>query len=158
MNYEKSYKPSLEWEWVSYSGDPIKAKDFIDKYKVGEIYVGTDSQVYGVHIVFTTVIVIHLEGNKGGICIRHTEKIRSKMELRERLTTETMRSIEACWFLSELVPRERIHEVHLDVNKDKRYNSGKYHDELVGMVSGQGFNAKSKPDAWASTCIADAKC
>ena len=77
--------------------------------------------------------------------------------LRQRLLHEATRSLHMAWYLNELIDSENI-EVHVDVNADKKWDSAKYKDEVVGYVSSQGFECKHKPEAWAASWIADGKC
>ena len=46
-------------------------------------------------------------------------------------------------------------EIHIDANAKKEEATGKFSDMLVGFARGAGFRCKIKPDAWASSSIAD---
>jgi len=48
--------------------------------------------------------------------------------------------------------------VSIDCNRDSIHASGKYKETLVGMVMGYGYRAFIKPDAWAASSVADARC
>jgi len=106
---------------------------------------------------------------KGGACIRYVDKRPKipKEALSARLTVEVQRSIELCKLLEmKLFDRsdnkneywKTIVGVTIDCNKDIKHKSARYKDALVGMVVGHGYNAFIKPDAWAASTVADAKC
>jgi predicted RNase H-related nuclease YkuK (DUF458 family) len=94
----------------------------------------------------------------GGTIIIHKDYVSFMDALRQRLLMEAMRSLEVAWYLDKRVSKENIIEVHLDVNRSLKYKSGKYKDELVGLIMGQGFKCLVKPDSFAASIAADRKC
>lgn len=86
------------------------------------------------------------------------EKIYRAPVLREKIYTETTKSLETA---HELVPEIRRlispskydFEIHIDVGP-----LGKTREmirEVVGMVNGNGFTAKTKPESWGASSVAD---
>ena len=71
---------------------------------------------------------------------------------------EAMRSLEVAWYMDSKVPSKNVIEIHLDINSNLRYRSSQYKNELIGLVSSQGFQCLIKPDAWAASGAADRKC
>jgi len=78
--------------------------------------------------------------------------------LREKIYAETLKSLEIA---GELVPVLRTAmnhsnydlEIHIDVGQ-----KGKTREmikEVVGMVTGNGYIARTKPDSWAASSVAD---
>ena len=138
-------------KWKTLSGERVDdiLKWIEDNSTEGqEVHIGTDSLQTGRFTQFVTVVVILKE--RGGGRVAYRREIVPKMEsLRERLTKETWMSVELGIQLNMLPT------VHIDANRDERYASTKYIQELVGMVVGQGFNALWKPEAWAATHAAD---
>lgn len=126
------------------------------------LVIGTDSQEKRANgkteIDFVTAIVIHRKG-RGGRYFWTKERIkRNSILLREKIYTETLKSLEIA---QELVPRLRQAvspakydlEIHIDVG-----SLGPTREmirEVVGMVNGNGFTAKTKPDSWAASTVAD---
>jgi len=156
----RTYKPFAEWGWKRYSGKGrVDVAEFIESHKTDAFFVGTDSQNYTKKssCVFTSVIIAYTM-HKGGAAITHTDKVPFIESLRQRLLTEAMRSLEVAWFLDGKIPDDNFIGVHLDVNSSLDYKSGKYKNELVGLVACQGFNALVKPDAWAASKVADLRC
>ena len=146
-----------ERNWRSYDGDPIDIESFIKTYgRERLIFIGTDSQNYtcGQYTKFSTTIIMYDLGH-GGIWTMATEKFRYIENLRERLLRETWVSVETALYVNNVIPSADIITIHVDVNADMRFKSGKYRDELVGMVAAQGFDVAVKPDAWASSKVAD---
>ena len=173
-----SFDPIEDWVWHEYeSSKTASVIDFIDKYyKNSNWYIGTDSQQYSKpqRCIFTTVLIAHHYDKDsgmgcGGSVIRYIDK-RPKIPLEAlsaRLTVEVQRSIEICKFLeTELLNRsddkndywKNIIGISIDCNKDLKNKSARYKDALVGMVVGYGWNAFVKPDAWASSNVADRSC
>ncbi|MFW5804756.1 MAG: ribonuclease H-like YkuK family protein [bacterium] len=154
------WDPFVKWKWRSYDGKKnIDVCDFIENRKQDLFFIGTDSQNYSKNNIcqFTTVLIAY-RMKKGGAVITHKIKVPYMDSLRQRLVMEAMLSLEVAWYLDQKIPKESIVGIHLDVNRNLKYKSGQYKDELVGMIIGQGFNALTKPDAWAASSVADAKC
>lgn len=125
------------------------------------LVIGTDSQIRGSNgaseIFFVTAVVIHRIG-LGGRYFWAKEKRIQKMVLRDRIYTETLLSLSAA---ETFVPLLRIAvpdslyelEIHIDVGPN-----GATRDmikEVVGMVTGNGFTAKTKPDSYGAYVVAD---
>jgi predicted RNase H-related nuclease YkuK (DUF458 family) len=125
------------------------------------LVIGSDSQakvVAGKHqIDFVTAIVVYRIGN-GARYFWKKDKINKKPILRDKIYTETMKSLETA---QELVPEltkamgevKYDLEIHIDVGQ-----VGKTREmikEVVGMVTGSGYVAKTKPDSWAASSVAD---
>jgi len=126
------------------------------------IVIGTDSQARATdghsEIGFVTAVIAHRVG-KGGRYFWHKETVKSKkVILREKIYHETAISLD---FAFKIVPklREAISaakydfEIHIDVG-----SLGPTRDmikEVVGMVNGNGFKAKTKPDSWGASSVAD---
>lgn len=126
------------------------------KYK---ITIGTDSErINETAADFVTAIVVHRIGNGGRYFWRRIdlEKIHT---LRERIWREVIISLDiAKEFLSCLNnhPEEVPHfdfEIHVDVGEkgDTRYMI----QELVGMIRAHNFEARTKPQSYAASNVAD---
>ena len=127
-----------------------------------KLVIGTDSQVKhenGVQDVdFVSAIVIHRQG-KGGRYFWHRIRDQKIYSLKERIFTETYFSLELA---QKLVPilKEAVFglapyelEIHIDVGE-----VGKTREmikEVVGMVTGNGFVAKTKPESYGASKVAD---
>ena len=153
----ESFSHVAERPWRNYAGDPTPIQSFLSDWQPTHmLFIGTDSQNVSVgrYTKFSTTVILYQLG-RGGRCCLVTEKTRYIENLRERLVQETWLSVETALFVSAIVPPDTGITIHVDVNADPRYKSGRYHDELVGMVVAQGFHAAVKPDAWASSKVAD---
>lgn len=153
---DRRYKPFAEWRWRNYDEDTtVNVDDFLKSHKDDYFLIGTDSQNYGSdnQCVFTTVIIAYKLG-KGGSIILHKDKTVFVDALRQRLLLEAMRSLEAAWYIDSKIDSKNILEIHLDINENPLYKSGKYKDELIGLISAQGYKCIIKPDAYAC-CAAD---
>lgn len=125
------------------------------------LVIGTDSQIRGSNglseIYFVTAVVIHRVG-AGGRYFWVKEKRSQKMFLRDRIYTETLLSLHLASIFIPLI-RKAIPdnfyelEIHIDVGPN-----GATRDmikEVVGMVTGNGFTAKTKPDSYGAYVVAD---
>ena len=166
---QSEYPPFLQWGWKSYDEKRVRGLDeFIERNKDTQFYVGTDSHQDAMKCKFTTVLIGYRLG-KGGDIILHSDRTEIYSSLRQRLLMEAMRSLELAWYLDSKIPSSTFMAIHLDVNDNIIWKSGKYKDELVGMVMAQGFVSgrdkfsKSnrrvywKTDAWAANSVADKK-
>lgn len=136
---------------------------FIDSEpdRLYQVVIGTDSQARHVNshaeVDFVTAIVVHRYGAGARYFWRKNKEVMAPA-LRQKIYTETQLSLETA---SEIVPllRNAISpgkydfEIHIDVGP-----LGPTRDmikEVVGMVQGNGFKAKTKPDSWGASSVAD---
>lgn len=158
-------------EFISPSKGKMTALKVIDELesfvneKPDDFYrlvIGTDSQVKRENgqseIDFVTAIIVHRQG-KGAKYFWKKEKRNGKPPvLRDKIYTETLISLDIA---QEMVPeiRKKISpakydlEIHIDVGP-----LGPTRDmikEVVGMVTGNGFVAKTKPESWGASSVAD---
>ena len=125
------------------------------------VVIGSDSQAKRINshaeIDFVTAIVVHREGRGARYFWKHEKMIKSPA-LRDKIYTETLMSLSCA---QEVVPllREKVSpakydfEIHIDVGP-----LGPTRDmikEVVGMVQGNGYKAKTKPDSWGASSVAD---
>lgn len=141
----------FDWELV---------KQAIEKSSsTSAVYVGTDSKRKGDWISYVTVIVIHLDGNRGGIVFKDIEKEKayqpSKEGVKFRLMTEVYKAAAAGASVKEWVGNRKF-EVHLDINPDSTHYSNVAYTEAKGVIIGYlGIEPKFKPEAFAASSVAD---
>jgi len=120
-----------------------------------KVCVGSDSQVYGKHVDFATVIVF-LREKSGGFMFIHNERQPNYKSLKERLLDEVSMSIEVAYEICDLLDRYNIDlEVHADINTNPQFKSNSSLTEAMGYILSMGFAFKAKPDAFASSVCAD---
>jgi len=126
------------------------------------LIIGSDSHSkkdgQGSFLNLVTAIVIHRQG-KGGRYFWLRKRQKKTHSLREKIYAETAASLNIA---QEILPkvnktlngkRKYELEIHIDVGR-----SGETRDmikEVVGMVSGNGFMAKTKPEAYGASKVAD---
>ncbi|OGM20600.1 hypothetical protein A2955_03195 [Candidatus Woesebacteria bacterium RIFCSPLOWO2_01_FULL_37_19] len=125
------------------------------------LIIGTDSQTRRINgkaeIDFVSAIVIYRKG-RGGRYFWKKEKKFQKPVLRDKIYTETLMSLDLAQKIVPLVrklisPAKYDLEIHIDVG-----SLGPTREmirEVVGMVTGNGFTAKTKPDSWGASSVAD---
>ena len=137
--------------------------DFV-KEDPGSYYrlvIGTDSQTKSVsgkpQIDYVTAVVVHRKG-KGAKYFWKKEKKGKAPVLRDKIYMETLMSLSCAQelvplFRKAITPVKYDFEIHIDVGP-----IGPTRDmikEVVGMVQGNGFTAKTKPEAWGASSVAD---
>jgi uncharacterized protein len=120
-----------------------------------KLIVGTDSQLRE-DVCYVTAIVILKEG-KGGRFFYSREWEPAKLSLKQRIFYETSKSLTVAAKLAEKLSAEGLQDfnvqIHLDVGEQ-----GKTKDvirEVIGMVTGSGFEAVIKPDSYGASKVAD---
>lgn len=125
------------------------------------LVIGTDSQVRKSNgeseVDFVTAIVIHRVGH-GGRYFWHKTREKKTFTLRDRIYTETLLSLS---FAETMVPSLRRAvspakydlEIHIDVGPVGP--TREMIREVVGMVNGSGYTAKTKPESYGAFVVAD---
>ena len=147
-----------------------KIQDFLEEDSNAEygLVIGTDSHektdstksangTRDINVV--TAIVIHRKGF-GGQYFWRRQTVKNIHNLREKIYTETLTSLN---FATVFVPLFRKHlngkepnynlEIHVDVGEHG--DTREMIKDVVGMVTGNGFVAKTKPYAYAASYVAD---
>lgn len=152
----------------------VKQKDMIDHIKSYleedpeaeySIVIGSDSQERGITtksgktINLITAVVIYKKGF-GGRYFWKSKKVININSLRQKVYTETLESLA---FAMDFVPKLQKAlngktpnfnlEIHVDVGE--KGQTREMIKELVGMVTGNGFVAKTKPFSFGASNIAD---
>lgn len=123
-----------------------------DQYK---LIVGTDSHTR-TDTIFVTAVVIHRIG-KGGRYYFHKSRRRAIRSLRQKIFYETSTSLSVAARLTSLLESSGFAdfdvEIHIDVGQQ-----GDTKDlirEIVGMVTGSGYQAAIKPHSFGASKVAD---
>ncbi len=142
-------------------------KDFLEENPESEysLVIGTDShEITGSDlrnrkINLVTAVLIHRRGF-GGKYFWNRKYAGNIHSLREKIYAETMTSL---GFASTFVPllKRKLNgqspnynlEIHIDVGEHG--DSRDMIKEVVGMVTGSGFVAKTKPHAYGASYVAD---
>lgn len=120
------------------------------------LIVGTDSQKARGEVRFVTAVVIHRIG-KGGRFYYQTQYERPMKSLRQRMLYEASLSLGLASRLSERLSQLGVGLDHVEIHLDVGYNgpTSEVIREVVGMITGSGFDAKIKPDSFAASSVAD---
>ena len=141
--------------WVDQNGvhvNEIELKNIIsDENRL--LFIGTDSHSFGSVWLFATVICCYTPGHGGRFFTKRNripkENIRT---LVDRLLHEAHLSIEAAQEIEKLYDRKPA--IHVDVAKRGALSS-KFYTNVTSYVSGMGYEVATKPNAWASSSVAD---
>ena len=126
-----------------------------------QLIIGSDSRTkiegksHGLDLV--TAVVIHRKG-RGGRYFWSKTRVINVFSLKEKLYHETISSLETAHKLMGILKEDlngqfEALEIHIDVGE--KGPSREMIKELVGMVNGNGFKAKTKPGAYAASTVAD---
>lgn len=120
------------------------------------LIIGSDSQAKEHEIAFVTAVVIHRVG-KGARYFYQRRTQRPMASLRQKIFYETSLSLALAGRLAERLSENgyaRLNvEIHLDIGQSGDTRS--LIREIVGMVTGSGFDAKIKPDSYGASKVAD---
>lgn len=125
------------------------------------VVIGSDSQTKHVRGVgetdFVTALIVHRTGS-GARYFWKKVKMQKVPVLRDKIYTETSMSLATA---EEIVPllRQAVSpakydlEIHIDVGSIGP--TREMIKEVVGMVQGNGYKAKTKPESWGASTVAD---
>lgn len=119
------------------------------------LVLGTDSQVRS-ETCFVTAVIVHRVG-KGARYYYRKEMQRKIKSLRQKIFFETSLSLELGDKITHYFSRGGIAETRVEIHIDVGHQ-GQTKDlirEVVGMVTGSGFEAKIKPESFAASSVAD---
>ncbi len=145
-----------------------KIKLFLEEDSDAEysLVIGTDShekrsddKKVGSTINLVTAILIHRKGY-GGQYFWRRQYVKNIHSLREKIYSETITSLS---FATIFVPlfKKQLNGKSPNYNLEIHVDVGEHGDtrnmikEVVGMVTGNGFVAKTKPYAYAASYVAD---
>lgn len=123
-----------------------------------KVIIGTDSQVARGNTLFITAVIIHRLG-KGARYYYRKKSHRKIKSLRQKIFFETALSLELGGMVAKRFAdlgcddEDLKVEIHIDAG-----THGETKDlirEVVGMVTGSGFRARIKPDAYGASSVAD---
>lgn len=141
-----------------YSGELIDdlgkyTNEYLTKYPEAEIFIGTDS-ADRVDTVYVSVVVFRHPGNGAHVVFRKEYEKKSP-DLFTKLWREVEKTTALAHYIKEYLPDGRMLTVDLDLNSLKRHASNIAHDAAKGYLVGQGFNVRTKPQAWSASRAAD---
>ncbi|MGI6405815.1 MAG: ribonuclease H-like YkuK family protein [Syntrophaceticus sp.] len=152
MNFISPTKGSMSWDelvddLLVYIADAPELT-----YK---IIIGTDSQVRE-ETCFVTAVVVHRVG-KGARYYYRRRTYDNINSMRQRIFMEAATSLETASKLTQCLA-EKGHteldlEIHLDIGQNGQ--TKEMIRDIVGMITGSGFDAKIKPYSCGASTVAD---
>lgn len=125
------------------------------RYKV---IIGSDSERVSDNTAdFVTAIVVHRIGNGGRYFWRRIAEQKRYYSMRQRITDEVLLSLDVAKQLMIAIKRYDVpqfdFEIHVDVGENGE--SKTMIQELVGMIRANNFEARTKPESYAASSVAD---
>lgn len=122
------------------------------------IIIGTDSQTRGrTRLELVTALIVHRVGGGG---VYFWKKLRQKKahSLREKIYEEAIASLEfANEFLYLLREKPELLRFDLEIHVDigERGKTREVISEVVAMIQGNGYQVRTKPEAYGASKVAD---
>lgn len=145
------------------TGAPVALMSIVEKAKRNPnytVHVGTDSHKdrkskgkISCH-TFATVICLYEQGKGADYYFRRMSYTTPFHNLKQRIMEEVSQSVNVSLDLLQHIPKNRI-IVHADINSDSRHKTFSLVKQVQSWVTSVGFDLKCKPDAWASSGVAD---
>jgi len=123
-----------------------------------KIIIGSDSEQLGERNAdFVTAVVVHRLGNGGRYFWRRLE-LGKFHTLRDRIIKEVLFSLDVAKEVLTELKKETIasnwdFEIHADIGENGETRV--LIQEVVGMIRANNFEARTKPDSYAATKVAD---
>jgi len=126
------------------------------------VVIGSDSQERRTHgkkqLSLIGAVVVHRQG-KGGRYFYQKEKRRKPHSLREKIYTETFKSLEIAKemlpILNKKLNGENNYELEIHIDVGRAGETREMIKEVVGMVNGSGYKARTKPESYGASKVAD---
>lgn len=119
-----------------------------------KLFIGTDSQRRGGKVAYATVVVLYNE-RKGGKVLYAKEIMPAIKDNFTRLFKEIELSIAIGTELIESGIEQRLMNIDLDYNEDKKYFSNRLLTSALGWATSLGFECRTKPYAVAASYASD---
>ena len=137
--------------------EEINAFMDVDNERSYKVTIGTDSLLYADKSAdFVTAVVVHRVGN-GGRYFWRRASFGNFYTLRDRILKEVMVSLDLAKLIIEQLRSMRNAKFDLEIHVDVGENgeTKQMIQELVGMIRANNFEAKTKPQSYAASCVAD---
>ena len=148
--------------WKSGSKLDVKDNELTNILKThidrkGKVIIGTDSMLTNNKFIFVNAICLYGKDSPFHgryFYQRYVDKNEGNKNLLVRLFKETTDSIQIENEIKNINDKAEI-EIHMDVNSNSKFLSGKYSSAIIGYITGVGFKYKIKPDSYAASAVAD---
>jgi predicted RNase H-related nuclease YkuK (DUF458 family) len=122
-----------------------------------ELTIGTDSLLRNKHEAeFVSALIIHRK-RSGGIYFWSKRHQTHMHTLRQRIFQEALDSLKLAELVLKKLKEMHVMDFNISIHVDVGPNgeTKKMVNELVGMIKGNGYNVKTKPDSYAASSVAD---
>ena len=129
-----------------------------DQRRYYKVTIGTDSERAPDNTAdFVTAIVVYRVGNGGRYFWRRAENKTKYHTLRDRITEEVLISLEIAKELLNVMKNFEMPKFDLEIHVDVGTNgeTRTMIQELVGIIRANHFEAKTKPESYAASKVAD---
>lgn len=154
IRFKDSKGGTLDPEEVAAEISAFMRADLRRQYRVT---IGTDSQLYSNgQADFVSAIVVHRVGNGGRYFWWKTGPDKF-YTLRDRILREVVTSLDIAKTTINALRRHQDLKFDLEIHVDVGENgeTKQMIQELVGMIRANNFEARTKPDSYAASSVAD---
>lgn len=126
------------------------------------IVIGSDSQERRLNgkkeLNLVSAVIVHRFG-KGGRYFYQKQKKQQPRSVREKIYLETLSSLAMAEkilpFINRRLNGQRSYELEIHIDVGRAGETREMIKEVVGMVNGNGFTAKTKPESFGASKVAD---
>ena len=167
VNFDKIKFESITHGELNTDGVVQMIKNFLEEDPEGEysLVIGTDSHekngtsLSNRTINLVTAVLVHRRGF-GGKYFWNRKYVSNIHSLREKIYAETLVSLDFAAGFVPLLKKELngdspIYNLEIHIDVGEHGDSRDMIKEVVGMVVGNGFVAKTKPEAYGASYVAD---
>lgn len=140
-------------------------KNWVKENPHGKVIIGCDSQLHGRKIKYSIAIVMHYIDRMGGghgahVLIANVWQKRLAKTPLDEMPTKLWREAEYALAAAQMVDgndalfKKKI-TIHLDYSDDANNKSNIMYASGIGYLSGMGYKALGKPDAYCASHTAD---
>lgn len=130
-------------------------REFIIEHPTVQVHIGCDSQERGENISYAVTLCLYIPGHGGHVISKRV--VTKKASRYEKLWKEVELSISAAEELESVIKNQEL-TIHVDYNVKPTEGSHSLYDAGIGYITACGYKALGKPNAWASTKVADKVC
>jgi predicted RNase H-related nuclease YkuK (DUF458 family) len=141
--------------WLNSRGEVVSFDSVLSEVsrEGAEIHIGSDSHLIGGKWIFATALCVYFPRMGGTFFYQKSKFQREEFRtLYDRIMKETTLSILTAEEIKEHMSVDIV--IHSDVAICDT-ESAKYHSLVKGYVSAMGYEILVKPNAWASSSVAD---
>ena len=121
-----------------------------------ELHVGADSHLVGEKYMLAVAICLYKPASGGNYFFsRKSMSPKKYSSLGLRLHSEAYAAVEVAALIHKRIDENLKITVHVDISPNPAHKSSKHLKGICSFIQALGYEFRIKPDAWASSSVAD---